>query len=231
MTTGTLCLVRLLPLLDVLESPVRQPVREVVPGGADFAERERTAQQEDEQALTSREGDPTAITRRAEQLALAGGAMTAELAELATALGWRPAGPCGLRCTWPACAPSAEGCVRHRAFQPQQTLAARLRRKLGAESRPWYLMSVDLASDDDEPFEFVTEIGADGYESRKVAQYMDGRLVCVDREHRTRDGVTLSSERVPSWTEFEANNDLHAEEASTEFFESRWQQGLTGSIR
>jgi hypothetical protein len=200
------------------------------PASADFAERERIAQREDEYALTSCEGDPMAVTRRADRLALGGAAMTAELAKLSTLLGWRSSEPCGLQCTWPVCEPSAENCVRHREFQPQQTLAARLRRKHGAEPRPWYLISMVLASDDDEPFELVTEIGADGYELRKVAQYVDGRLVCVDREHQMRGGVALNSERVPSWTELEANNDLHVEETSAEFFERRWKEGFAGFI-
>ncbi|MBV2156685.1 hypothetical protein [Kitasatospora sp. SUK 42] len=316
MSSGTLCLIRFLPLLDVLKSPVRQPVDDVIRGCldsreiadsvligldefcgaigplqdfdspaffeqsvasmaliaagagpahsssaevriseravgvwsalarlmndqapvsappvvADFAERERSAQREDERALDSRERDPLAVIRRAEQLALAGTAMRAELSKVSTALGWRPSGPCGPQCTWPVCEPSAANCVRHRSFQPQQTLAARLQRKQGAESRPWYLISIDLSADSDEPFEFVTEIGADGHELRKVAQYMDGRLVRADRECEVRGGVELSSERIPSLAELEGNDDLHVEETSAEFFERRWQEGITGYI-
>ncbi|GAA1113062.1 hypothetical protein [Kitasatospora arboriphila] len=266
---GALCLMRFLPLLDVLASPVRRPVDDVIRGclhsggiadgvlisldeyseargprqdfdrpdyfeqtiadialltaGAgrtrsfsantsaneravemwdvlarlmnertqgstpsvitDFAERERCAQREDEQALAVREHDPTAVTRRADQLASAVAATTAELSKVSAALGWRPSGPCGPPCTWPVCAPAAADCVRHRPFRPQQTLAARLRRKPGAEPRPWYVISLHFLADDDEPFEFVTEVGADGYEVRKVAQYVDGRLVRVDRDH------------------------------------------------
>ncbi|MGW4197052.1 DUF6881 domain-containing protein [Streptomyces sp. NPDC005004] len=84
--------------------------------------------------------------------------------------------------------------------------------------------------DDDEPFEFVTEIGTDGYEVRKVAQYMDGRLVRVDRDHPLQGPVELSSERVPSWTELEDAEGLHVEETSAEFFERRWHEALTGFI-
>ncbi|MGW3247617.1 DUF6881 domain-containing protein [Streptomyces sp. NPDC001070] len=198
---------------------------------ADFAERERSAQREDERALASRERDPMAVIQRADQLALASSAMTAELSKVATVLGWRPSGPCGLHCTWPVCESSAAAnCVRRRTFQRQQTLAARLRRRHGAESRPWYLIANDLlAESDDQPFEFVTEVGVDGYELRKVAQYMDGRLVCVDREHRKRGGVELSSEPVPSWPELEKNKDLRIEEVPAEFCEQRWKQGLTAS--
>ncbi|MET7380230.1 hypothetical protein ABZT08_15665 [Streptomyces sp. NPDC005526] len=312
MASGTLCLIRLLPLLEVLESSVRQPVDEVIrgclgsgeiadgflisldefceavgplqdfdhpaffeqsvagmaliaagageladariseqaagvwstltrlvneqsrapasPGVADFAELERSAQREDERALVSRERDPMAVIRRADQLASAGPAMTAELSKVSALLGWRPSGPCGPQCTWPACESSASNCVRRRAFRPQQRLAARLGRKQGAEPRPWYLISINLLAADDEPFEFVTEIGTDGYELRKVAQYMDGRLICVDRDHQRRGGVELGSERVPSWTELEADEDLHVEETSAEFFERRWKEGLTGFI-
>lgn len=314
--SGALCLMRFLPLLDVLESPVRRPVDNVIRGcldsgdiadsvlisldeysealgprqefdrpdffeqtiadialrtaGAgrtrsfsanrsateqavgvwdvltrlmndrtqgptppvitDFAERERGAQREDERALASREHDPTAVTRRADQLASAGAATTAELSKVSTALGWRPSGPCGPPCTWPVCASAAANCVRHRTFQPQQTLAARLRRKHGEEPRPWYVVSLHFLADDDEPFEFVTEIGTDGYEVRKVAQYMDGRLVRVDRDHPLQGTVELSSKRVPSWTELEDAEDLHVEETSAEFFERRWQESLTGFI-
>ncbi|MFJ3337638.1 DUF6881 domain-containing protein [Streptomyces sp. NPDC086766] len=315
--SGALCLIRLLPLLKVLESSVRQPVDEVIrgclgsgeiadgvligldefceavgplqdfdhpaffeqsvagmaliaagagevewssadarvseqaagvwstltrlvneqqtrgpasPTVADFAELERTAQREDERALVSRERDPMAVIRRADQLASAGPAMTAELSKVSALLGWRPSGPCGPQCTWPACESSASNCVRRRAFRPQQRLAARLRRKQGAEPRPWYLISINLLAADDKPFEFLTEIGTDGYELRKVAQYMDGRLVCVDRDHQRRGEVELGSERVPSWTELEADEDLHVEETSAEFFERRWKEGHTGFI-
>ncbi|MEU1176626.1 hypothetical protein ABZ464_03075 [Streptomyces sp. NPDC005820] len=316
MTSGALCLMRLLPLLEVLESPVRHPVDEVIRGClgsgeitdgvlisldefceavgplqdfahpaffeqsvasmaltaagagevqsfsadarlseqavgvwstltrlvnehtraaaslgvADFAELERSAQREDECALVSRERDPMAVIRRADQLASAAAAMTAELSKVSAVLGWRPSGPCGRLCTWPICESSASNCMRRRAFRPQQTPAARLRRKHGAESRPWYFVSINFLAADDEPFEFVTEIGRDGYELRKVAQHMDGRLVCVDRDHRVRGGVELGTERVPSWTELEADDDLHVEETSAEFFERRWQEGLTGFI-
>lgn len=315
-TSGALCLIRLFPLLEVLESTVRQPVDEVIRGClgsgeiadsvligldefreavgplqdldhpaffeqsvaslaliaagagevqsfsadariseqavgvwstltrlveeqtqapasagiADFAELERSAQREDERVLFSRERDPMAVIRRADQLALAGAAMTAELSKVSAVLGWRPCGSCGPPCAWPACGSSVSNCVRRRAFRPQQTLAAQLRRKQDAESRPWYLISINLLAADDEPFEFVTEIGTDGYELRKVAQYMDGRLVCVDRDHQLRGGVKLGSERVPSWTELEADDDLHVEETSAEFFDRRWKEGLTGFI-
>ncbi|MGW4897679.1 DUF6881 domain-containing protein [Kitasatospora sp. NPDC004240] len=316
MISGALCLMRLLPLLDVLGSPVRQPVDDVIRGClgsgeiadsvlisldefceaggpsqdfdrpaffersiagialiaagagqahptsaevriseravgvwgaltrlmgdqlpvpaspviADLVERERSAQRADEHALALRGHDPMAVIRRADQLALGDAALRAELSKVSTALGWRPSGPCGPECTWPVCESSVENCVRHRAFHPQQTLAARLRRGSAEVPRPWYLISIDLSADGDEPFEFVTEIGADGYESRKVAQYMDGRLVAVDREHRVRGGVELGSERVPSWTELEGAGDLHVEETSAEFFERRWQEGLAGFI-
>ncbi|MER6299832.1 hypothetical protein ABT247_09685 [Kitasatospora sp. NPDC001539] len=197
---------------------------------ADFAERERSAQREDERALDSGERDPMAVLRRADQLAPAGTAMRAELSKVSTALGWRPSGPCGLQCTWPVCEPSMANCVRHRGFQPQQTLAARLRLKQGAEAKPWYLISIDLSADGDEPFEFVTEIGTDGHELRKVAQYMDGRLIRVDRECQVQGEVKLSSERVPSLAELQGNDNLHVEETSAEFFEQRWQEGSRGFI-
>lgn len=200
------------------------------PGVADFAELERSAQREDARVLFAGERDPSAVVRHADQLVSAGVAMTAELSKVAAALRWRPSGPCGAQCTWPTCGSLAPNCVRSRAFRPQQTLAARLRRKQGAESRPWYMISMSLLAADDEPFEFVTEIGTEGYELRKVAQYMDGRLVCVDREHPRRAGVQLGSNRVPSWTELKADDDLHVEETSAEFFERRWKEGITGFI-
>ncbi|MEW1910943.1 hypothetical protein AB0442_21225 [Kitasatospora sp. NPDC085895] len=73
-------------------------------------------------------------------------------------------------------------------------------------------------------------VGTDGYEVRKVAQYVDGRLVRVDRDHPLQGPVELGSEPVPSWTELEDAEDVHVEETSAEFFERRWQEALTGFI-
>lgn len=73
-------------------------------------------------------------------------------------------------------------------------------------------------------------VGTDDYEVRKVAQYADGRLVHVDRDHPLPGPVELGSEPVPSWTELEDAEDVHVEETSAEFFERRWQEALTGFI-
>ncbi|MQY14406.1 hypothetical protein SRB5_45730 [Streptomyces sp. RB5] len=195
-----------------------------------FAERERNAQREDGFAIASK-GENGVILRRIEQLSLTRISGAAELSRISTLLGWRPSGPCGSQCAWPSCKPHAVNCVRRPPFQPQQTLAARLRRKHGAEPKPWYLITLDYSPRDELPFEFVAEIGPAGYELRKVAQYIDGRLVCVDQNNRVRCGVILSPDPVPSWEELSNNPDMQAEETSEEFFEKRWEEGLEGFIR
>ncbi len=316
MVGGAFCLMRLLPLLDVLGSPVRQPVEAVVDGclgaggiaddvlialddfcqavgplqdfdlpasfeqgiaavallaagagrpypapvderiaeravgewnalarlladrsppsasavPADLVERERRARREDVRVLTASEHDPTAVLRRADRLAAERAAMRAELSVVPALFGGCPSGACGRDCTWPVCGSSAANCVRSRAFRPQQTLAARLRREHGAEAEPWYLVTLDLEAADDEPFEYLAEIGTDGHELRKVAQYMDGSLVRVDRAHPVSGGVHLAPDRLPPWPELEADPDRHVEETSAEFFERRWEEGLTGFV-
>ncbi|WP_169792571.1 DUF6881 domain-containing protein [Actinoplanes rectilineatus] len=190
---------------------------------ADWADRERADQEDDQSALADAARDPAAITSRFAAVASSAELMTRRLAGVVRALGWQSTGACHELCAWPVCEPAAENCVRHRLFQPQQTLAARLRRRHGAEPQPWYLTVHHLgARSSGDPFETAVEVGADGYERRKVVGFRGGRKVRVDRDHPARDGVVLRAEPVPSWAELTNDPATVAEEVCADIFALRW---------
>jgi hypothetical protein len=186
-----------------------------------FAERERTWQAADQQAVASGVGDPSALSRHLDLLRSGYAAARAELANLVSEFGWTPGGPCGDLCDWPSCGAAASGCVRKSPFQ--QTLAAELRRRNGAEPKTWYLQVFYERHAKDEPDESLSEISPDGYELRKVAYYGDEHTEWVDA-NGGRGTLALSGEPVPAFTELDESEDFFVEEITAKLFEKRWAE-------
>lgn len=193
----------------------------------DFESRERSAQEEDERWLTVNGSDVPAMQSRTDEMMTLLAGTRADVLRVVEALAWRLSGPCGSRCSWPACDPAAGSCVRHGTFQPQQTLAARLRRKHGEFPKTWHFSTRYLTGAiRDGLYEVATEVGADGFEKRKIGQFMDGRTALIDDSNPLQYGVGLSSGEVASWDALNADADFVVEELSAAVFSQRWSWGI-----
>ncbi|MDH6125835.1 hypothetical protein [Kitasatospora sp. GP82] len=74
---------------------------------------------------------------------------------------------------------------------------------------------------DDEPVLYLSELGEDGYETRKVQVFRDGRSEWADEDHETA-GVGLSEIAFPPVSEIAAQPEFDAEEISSTEFEQAW---------
>ncbi|MBO1336305.1 hypothetical protein [Streptomyces sp. VRA16 Mangrove soil] len=197
-----------------------------------LAEVERVRQEDDARAVAEGELDPTKLS---DHLDLLRGGFTSarvRLAELVAECAWPiPVdGPCGRQCGWPTCAVDAGGCERHRRFQ--QTLAAELRRRQGAEPKTWYMQVWYSASRvPGTPREIVSEIGADGYERRKLAYYDDERVEWVDGEGGGIGRLALEEEMILSMREFRDRGGCSVEEITGEYFQACWDEALRNPSR
>jgi len=93
----------------------------------------------------------------------------------------------------------------------------------------WYLKVAWSHSHADEPIELYSEVGDDGYETRKVQLFRDGRLEWANAETET-DLTGLSECPVGSIEEIDSTPELSASTISKEEFEDIWRQagGPTG---
>jgi hypothetical protein len=198
--------------------------------GTAFAQEERLGQAADAGAIARSEEDPAALSRHLELLRSKLPVIRSALAELVAEFGWTtPSGPCGDSCDWPSCRSETRECVRHRRFQ--QTLAAELRRRQGAEPKAWYVqVSYSSTRGNDEPFETISEISAEGFEARKLAYYDDERVEWVDASGGN-GGLVLDKEPMPPFVEFCAQSDLSAEEISRQHFEEWWAEARENPVR
>lgn len=71
------------------------------------------------------------------------------------------------------------------------------------------------------PIVYLSELGEDRYEIRKVQWYRDGRSEWADESHET-DTVGLSEIAFPDLEEISSQDEFQAEEISAEEFESSW---------
>jgi hypothetical protein len=79
----------------------------------------------------------------------------------------------------------------------------------------------------DEPSVLWSEIGDDGFETRKVDEYRDGRLDYADEN--TRSGTTLLGDQpVPTLDEINADEEFTAAPISPSDFERVWQRATGG---
>ena len=90
----------------------------------------------------------------------------------------------------------------------------------------WY-MKVDWHHEcPDEPVTLYSEIGDDGYESRKVNIFPDGHLEWADAEHESAH-TGLGEVPVPGTEEIDEQGEFSAEEISRDVFEAVWAQATT----
>ncbi|KAB1105087.1 hypothetical protein F6X54_27990 [Micromonospora aurantiaca] len=75
----------------------------------------------------------------------------------------------------------------------------------------------------DDPILYLSEIGEDGYEIRKVQLYRDGRTEWADGHHETAT-VGLSEIPFPPVEEISAQSGFRAELITPEEFEHAWSE-------
>jgi hypothetical protein len=85
----------------------------------------------------------------------------------------------------------------------------------------WYLRVVWSHDFAEEPIEILGEIGADGYERRKVERFRDGRLGWADQKHEV-GGTGLGEVAVPPLGEINAQEEFVASHVSATEFERAW---------
>ncbi|WP_159400871.1 DUF6881 domain-containing protein [Streptomyces sp. NRRL B-24484] len=75
----------------------------------------------------------------------------------------------------------------------------------------------------DEPWEVLSEISAEGFETRKIVHWLDGRRVKVGAG-RTHAGIALEREPFRTVAEWEQLY-VSVEELSEDLFEEMWAYG------
>lgn len=75
----------------------------------------------------------------------------------------------------------------------------------------------------DDPIVYYSELGPDGYETRKVQIYRDGRMEWADEQHET-DTVGLSEIAFPPLEEIAADPEFTPEQLDAQQFEEIWRQ-------
>ncbi len=80
----------------------------------------------------------------------------------------------------------------------------------------------------DEPVAYYSELGLDGYETRKVQLFRDGRSEWADEENETAS-VGLSEVAFPAISEISGQPEFDAQEISAEEFERVWLNSRDGS--
>lgn len=80
----------------------------------------------------------------------------------------------------------------------------------------------------DEPVLFFSEIDEDGYETRKVQVYRDGRAEWADEDFETA-AVGLAEIPFPSAGEISSREGFAAEEIGSEEFDRAWSEARSGS--
>jgi hypothetical protein len=90
----------------------------------------------------------------------------------------------------------------------------------------WYLKVEWRHEFPDEPVTLYSEVGDDGYESRKVNLFPDGRLEWADAGHESAD-AGLGEIVVPPIAEIDEQAEFTAVEISRDVFEAMWAQATT----
>jgi hypothetical protein len=85
-----------------------------------------------------------------------------------------------------------------------------------------------LHDQESDPVLYLSELGADGYETRKVQIYRDGRAEWADESHET-DAVGLSEIPFPPLEEISVQPEFEAESISAEEFEEGWARARRDS--
>jgi hypothetical protein len=80
----------------------------------------------------------------------------------------------------------------------------------------------------DDPVLYLSELSDDGYETRKVQFYRDGRSEWADESHETAS-VGLSEIPFPPVEEISSQSEFSAELIAADEFERAWTQSHAGS--
>lgn len=80
----------------------------------------------------------------------------------------------------------------------------------------------------DEPVLYFSELDKDGYETRKVQVYRDGRTEWADENFETAT-VGLAEIPFPSVEEISSREGFAAEEIASEEFDRAWSEARSGS--
>ncbi|ANN21743.1 hypothetical protein SD37_13510 [Amycolatopsis orientalis] len=91
----------------------------------------------------------------------------------------------------------------------------------------WYLRVAWSHEFAEEPVEIFSEVGADGYERRKVERFRGGRLGWADEKHEV-GGTGLGVVPVPPLDEINAQQEFVASEIDGDEFEQAWGPALGG---
>ncbi|WP_233223198.1 hypothetical protein [Amycolatopsis sp. BJA-103] len=91
----------------------------------------------------------------------------------------------------------------------------------------WHLRVAWLHEFADEPVEILSEVGADGYERRKVERFRDGRIGWADEKCEV-GGTGLGEVPVPPLDEINAQQEFVATRIAGGEFERAWTQALSG---
>lgn len=87
----------------------------------------------------------------------------------------------------------------------------------------WYLRVVWSHSYTEEPIELYSEVDDEGYETRKVQVFRDGRLEWANSEVET-ELTGLSEHPIGSIEEINSHSDLSASIITKQEFEAIWRQ-------
>jgi hypothetical protein len=79
----------------------------------------------------------------------------------------------------------------------------------------------------DEPAELFSEVGDDGYETRKVEVFRGGRMTYAD-EIRSTGSTILGETPIPSFEEIASQSEFAPEWISRDDFEAIWVTALGG---
>ncbi|EME54118.1 DUF6881 domain-containing protein [Amycolatopsis decaplanina] len=91
----------------------------------------------------------------------------------------------------------------------------------------WYLRVAWSHEFAEEPVEILSEVGADGYERRKVERFRNGRFGWADEKHEV-GGTGLGKVPVPPLAEINSQQEFVASRVGGDEFEQAWDRALGG---
>ena len=83
---------------------------------------------------------------------------------------------------------------------------------------------------EDDPFRLLSEVGADGYETRKLEFFKNGRVGYAS-EIESSDSTMLSVNRIPKLETIVSQPDFSGVEISAQRFEQLWQEHVLKRYR
>lgn len=91
-----------------------------------------------------------------------------------------------------------------------------------------YMKADWFHQDPDDPILYYCEIGEDGYETRKIEVYRDGRMAVANQyEDEDPDGEAwLATVVIPPIEEIDEDPQFRAVEIQTSEFEDMWEKAL-----